>query len=601
MNTAFILREIFENPEITQRELAARLDISLGSVNSLINRAAEEGLLIKEGSSLTITPAGMEYLAPYKVDRAVVLAAGFGSRFVPLTWETPKGLLEVFGERMVERQICQLREAGITEIYIMVGYLKEKFEYLIDKYGVKLVFNPEYDRKNTISTLYHAREIFRGHNTYLLNSDNWLRNNMYHAYEPYAWYSAAYDEGPTNEWCLTFDKKKRITDGHIGGNDSWVMYGPAYFSREFSEKFFPALIGYYNRPGTENDYWEQIYLDWLHGLNGLKKKDAPAFYINPQPADQVYEFENLEELRAFDEKYIHSSDNAAMSVISRVFQEPESEIRAIKCLKAGMTNRSFGFRLKGKQYICRVPGEGTEKLISRREEAENVAAAASLGITENIVFFDPETGYKISEFYPDARVADPKNEADMTRCMALLRKLHESGVTVGHDFDIEERLSFYERLCASTGGIPFEDYQEVRAHADELIAKLKGLGRKKVLAHIDSVADNFIFIHEDRELKLIDWEYSGMADPLIDLGMCAIYSYMKKDEVNNLVRLYFGNSNFNQKDLAVVYAYMALGGLLWTLWAVYKSHLGVTFGEYTLIMYRYAKDYYKESIKLIDE
>ena len=99
------------------------------------------GLLLQNGTGC---------LAPYKVDGALIIAAGFGSRFVPLTFETPKGLLEVFGERMIERQIRQLHEAGVYDITIAVGYLKEKFEYLIDKYDVKLLYNPEYSCKNTL-------------------------------------------------------------------------------------------------------------------------------------------------------------------------------------------------------------------------------------------------------------------------------------------------------------------------------------------------------------------------------------------------------------------------------------------------------------------
>ena len=93
------------------------------------------------------------------MDSAVILAAGFGSRFVPMTFETPKGLLEVYGERMIERQIKQLHEAGVTDITIVVGYLKEKFEYLIDKFGVKLLYNPEYHNKNTLTTLYRAGSV----------------------------------------------------------------------------------------------------------------------------------------------------------------------------------------------------------------------------------------------------------------------------------------------------------------------------------------------------------------------------------------------------------------------------------------------------------
>ncbi len=597
--TALLLREIKENGGITQRRLAARLGISLGAANSLVAQAQEEGLLTGSRSDSRLTPEGEKMLSAFRVNSAVILAAGFGSRFVPLTWETPKGLLKVFDERMIERQIRQLREAGITDIYIMVGYLKEKFDYLIDKYGVKLIFNPEYDRKNNISTLRLARDVFCSGNTYLLNSDNWIRENIYHAWEPCSWYSAVKCSGPTSEWCLSFNKKKLITGVTPGGADSWVMYGPAYFTKEFSQDFFPVLERYYRTPGTENMYWEQIYADWVNGANGLDRAAAPELYINMQPDGQIYEFENLEELRAFDEQYIHSSDNEAMRVISSAFGVPESEIVGIRCLKAGMTNRSFGFELRGKPYICRVPGEGTEKLIDRRQEAESLAAVKDLGITEDIVFFDPETGYKISEYYPDARTADIGSDEDMRRCMQLVHRLHESGVTVGHDFDIAERLEFYEGLCITGGGIPYEDYLQIRAMSRELLDRLAALGRPKTLAHIDSCVDNLLFIRGGSELRLIDWEYAGMADPLIDIAMCAIYSYRDRAQADHLTDLYFGEETASPRERGVVYAYMALGGLLWALWAIYKSQLGVSFGEYTLVMYHYAKYFYRSAAELL--
>lgn len=261
--------------------------------------------------------------------------------FVPLTFETPKGLLEVFGERMIERQISQLHEAGIMDITIVVGYLKEKFEYLIDKFGVKLLYNPEYHNKNTLTTVYRARDCFKGKNTYLLSSDNWIRENMYHTYECGAWYSSVYMEGATSEWCLEASKKGLLTGVAVGGSDSWVMYGPVYFSREFSEEFFPVLEKYYETPGTEQMYWEQVLADLLNGTAGehvpsMAKYPAPKMYINRQPENQVYEFENLEELRVFDEKYRNNSNNAAMELVAGVLHIPESEVTDLKCLKTGM-------------------------------------------------------------------------------------------------------------------------------------------------------------------------------------------------------------------------------------------------------------------------
>ena len=154
-----ICRSILENPAITQRELAQALDVSLGTANNLVKECISEHLitLAGAGGAYELLPAGLELLKQYKVDGALIIAAGFGSRFVPLTFEMPKGLLEVFGERMIERQIRQLHEVGVQNITIVVGYLKEKFEYLIDKYDVKLLYNPEYSSKNTLTTIYRAR------------------------------------------------------------------------------------------------------------------------------------------------------------------------------------------------------------------------------------------------------------------------------------------------------------------------------------------------------------------------------------------------------------------------------------------------------------
>ena len=588
--TAFLLRELLEHPQITQRALAGRLSLSLGSVNALLADAAARGLT--DPAERTVTEAGRAYLEPCRMDGAVIMAAGFGSRFVPLTYDVPKGLLKVFGERMVERQIRQLKEAGISDITLVVGYLKEKFEYLIDKFGVKLLYNPWFESRNNISTVYVARDLLKGRNMYLLSSDNWMRENPYHLYEPGAWYSSVYQEGETREWVLTCNKKGIITDVTVGGRDAWVMYGPVCLSREFSSLLLPKVEEEFFSPGKEQYFWENAYIDLLHEARG--KRPMPEMAINRQPADQVYEFENLEELRAFDPYYQDHSDNAALELISRVFQIPQSGIRGLSCLKAGMTNQSFLFSTVKGKFICRIPGIGTEQLIDRRQEADNYRAAAPLDISEKIIYIDPATGYKISVYYEGCRNADPESPEDMRRCMELVHFLHDSGITVDHSFDLRERIGFYENLCIGSGGIPFEDYAEVRGWMNEILDWLDSLHRPKVLAHIDSVATNFLFYPEGsgEALRLIDWEYAGMADPLLDIAMCAIYSYYTREQAEQLTAFYFGRKP-TEEEQRIVFRYMALGGFLWALWAVYKSNCGKSFGDYTLVMYRYAKDFRK--------
>lgn len=588
-----VCRHIKENPHCTQRELAQALELSLGTINTLVKECSLRKLIAQEKSiagTYELTGAGDEFLEQFKVEGALIIAAGFGSRFVPLTFEMPKGLLEVFGERMIERQIRQLHEAGITDITIAVGYLKEKFEYLIDKYDVKLLYNPEYSCKNTLATIYRSRKVLEGRNIYVLSSDNWMRSNMFHSYECSAWYSAVYMDGKTSEWVLSYNKKGRITNVQVGGENAWVMYGPVFFSKTFSADFLPILDQYYHSPGTEQFYWEQVYLDHV---------DQLEMAINKQPDNQVYEFENLEELRKFDARYQTRSDNKAMELVSEVFEVPESEIQDIRCLKSGMTNKSFLFQINNHHYICRIPGPGTEQLINRSEEAQVYDAIAPLDISEHIIYINGKTGYKVAEYYEGARNSRADHWEDVEQCMETLHKLHESSLQVNHEFNMRERIAFYERLCTSHGGTLFEDYEMVRGWMEELMDQLDGLKRRKVLAHIDSVADNFLFL-PDGSVRLIDWEYAGMCDPLIDVSMCAIYSYYDEAATDRLISIYFSyfNREVTDEERFSIYAHMALGGFLWSLWAVYKSAVGEEFGEYTLIMYRYAKRYYRKIKKL---
>lgn len=579
-----LLRDVKYNPAITQRELASSLGISLGSTNKYVNEAIDLGYLASGCSSYCLTPAGLAYLEEFRVDNAIIIAAGFGSRFVPLTFETPKGLLEVFGERMIERQIKQLHQAGIFDITIVVGYLKEKFDYLIDKYNVKLLYNPEYSCKNTLTTLYCARHLLK--NTYLLSSDNWLRENIFHSHEPNAWYSSVYMEGKTSEWCLTIDKKDRITNTLVGGHDSYVMYGPAYFDRTYSKTLSALLEEYYNRPGTENFYWEHVYMENMKIL---------PMYAYKQPSNMVYEFENLEELRQFDVKYQNHSNNEALEKISQIFSVPESDITNIRCLKSGMTNKSFLFSIKNEDYIFRIPGPGTEQLINRRQEKDCYQAVKDLHLSDEILYFDGNNGYKISRYYSGSRNCDGQDPADARECMKVLKAFHHSGVKVEHEFSLRERIDFYESLCLSHKSIRFEDYNQVRSHMNELLDLLDRMAPQKVLSHIDSVEANFLIL-PDRTIRLIDWEYAGMCDCLIDIAMFAIYSYYTEEQVDNLILFYFDREPAKEERFRI-YAYIALSGFLWALWAEYKSSLGEEFGEYTLKMYRYGKQYYRKALE----
>ena len=196
-------------------------DLGLATVNAAYKECVSQGL-IDEGR---LTAKGMAELRPYAVDNAVILAAGLSSRFAPISYERPKGLLRVRGEVLIERQIEQLRAAGVRDIVVVVGYKKEAFFYLEDKYGVRIVVNRDYAERNNSSSIMLVREVLG--NTYVCSSDNYFDENPF---EPHVWkayYAAQLFEGPTNEWALTTGAHGRITKVEVGGVDAWCMVGHA--------------------------------------------------------------------------------------------------------------------------------------------------------------------------------------------------------------------------------------------------------------------------------------------------------------------------------------------------------------------------------------
>lgn len=271
----------------------------------------------------------------YLVDNAVIMAAGTSSRFAPLSHEKPKALIEVRGEVLIERQIKQIKAAGISKIIVVVGYMKEQFEYLVDKYGVIIVENDEYLTRNNNGSIYAVKDYLR--NTYICSSDNYFNNNPFETEVEESYYSAVYSEGDTQEWCMTEDENGYINSVSIGGKKSWYMLGHTFWDEKFSRRFIDILETIYNYPETSSMLWEKIYIEHL---DELKMK------IRKYPDDYIFEFDTLDELRLFDETYIC---NTRSKIIERICTEnkwQECDLKEIVSYKTE-DNAAAGFR-----FVC---------------------------------------------------------------------------------------------------------------------------------------------------------------------------------------------------------------------------------------------------------
>ncbi len=518
----------------------------------------------------------------YKVNNAIILAAGFGSRFLPITNREPKGLLKVLGEPLTERMIKQLHQKNIDDITIVVGHMKEKFDYLIDKYNVKLLYNPDYKDKNSLFSLFHAKHLLK--NTYILACDNYFTENIFNNYEDFSWYACVEGQDFYNEWFVQLDNNNRMIDICIGGSSGWYLLGPAFLSEDFNKGYIKIIETLCNQNNSKDYYWEEAFRINLKKLLLYGKKFDKSI---------IYEFDNLEELISFDENFYKYYNKKVIEVINSFFKVTNEEIKNFKPLKLGMTNNSFRFKIKEIEYICRIPGEGTDKLIDRNAEFLNYEAIKDYALSDVVLYFDAISGIKISIYEINSKVIDKENKMDVNNCLNLMRKLHNLNIKVPHNFIFRDKINFYEDLCLKNNAILFQDYNDIKINVVNLLNQLDLFELPKTFAHIDAVCDNFLKL-ENNDLKLIDWEYAGMCDPIVDIAMFGIYAEYNQQQMDELLQSYLKRTPSGLEQFRF-YGYIALSGFLWSLWAQYKISLQVDFGEYCIKMYQYFKKYYNKS------
>lgn len=255
----------------------------------------------------------LEQLAEYRVDNAIIMAAGYSARCMPLSNVIPKGLFRVKGEILIEREIEQLKEAGIEKIIVVTGFQHEKFEYLKKKYGVSLIYNADYDKYNNMASLYAAKEYMA--NSYILCSDNYYEENVFHRYQFQPYYSCVYSEKYCDEFCVTkVDEEGFIEEIHRGGERAWYTIGDAYFDAAFSRKFRRFMEEEWEDVQVRNMLMDDFHIRHIQDLK-LKKMERPG--------QSILEFDTLEEIKEYDPdftKFVNeniSQDNTVIKIFSR--------------------------------------------------------------------------------------------------------------------------------------------------------------------------------------------------------------------------------------------------------------------------------------------
>ena len=287
----FDILEVLAGAEktLSQRQLEEKTGHSLGTVNRVMKELGD--LEYVQGGK--ITGKGINALEPYRVRRAVFIAAGFGSRMVPITFNTPKPLVRVHGTRIIDSLIDACLGAGIEEIYIVRGYLSEQFDQLLYKYPmIRFLENPSYNEANNISSAMVARYLLS--NAYVFEADLLLSNpaiiRKYHDSSNFL----AIEKERTDDWCFSV-RDGIITEEKVGGVNCWQMVGISYWDEADGHRLSQDIPTVYDSPGGKERYWEQVPLVYC--------KEHYAVSIRPCREEDIVEIDTFRELKQIDSTY----------------------------------------------------------------------------------------------------------------------------------------------------------------------------------------------------------------------------------------------------------------------------------------------------------
>lgn len=580
-NTFLVLRNYFKYGPDSLRNVAKKTGLSLGTLSKVHKQLLEQKFIDTKG----ITELGKKALEPYRVNNAIIMAAGMSTRLAPLSFDKPKGLFEIKNEILIERQIKQLLEAGIKEIILVLGYKKESFFYLGEKYGVKIIINSTYETKNNCETLYLARNFFS--RTYICSCDQYFINNPFNEFEYETFYTSVLNKTDVVEPRVSLGTGKRII-GFRSKKSGHILLGFSFWNEEFSKAFKKLLEDHHDLGDFDRDFWENAF---ARNINSL-----PPMYIDEREVGTIFEFDNLKQLRDFDEKYIEHTTSKIMQNIAKVLRCKEGDITDFAPIQEGLTNTSYTFIVKGKKYVYRHPGLGTTQFINRKNEEEALKIAKKINLDPSFIKMNAKEGWKISYFVPNTRVPDYHNFEDSKIVIRKMKQLHDANIKVDFAFEPWYDALKYEKHVKKTQGIDMPDFEKLKKDIHKIYQKIDkdGLYEKR-LCHCDTYQPNWL-IKENDDVVLIDWEYSGSADPGVDVGYFIVDAMYDFDEAKKFIKEYL-QDKYSLKEEEHFMSYVAIIAYYWFVWALYKQSIGSVMGEVLYNWYYMAKKYAQYALR----
>lgn len=590
---------INQNRNLTQRDIANKIDISLGKVNDLIKSAIQNNYLVKLEKGYEITEDGFEFLRNEmeklrvekiklnnderrQVDTAVILAAGENREF-----NVPVANLEIEGKSILKRNIEILKEEGIKKFYIIVGFkaneIKENFK---DDLTIRFIENEKFRWTGNMESLALIRDSIK-EDFLLVEGDILIEslglrsilNSEFRDCILITNESGSGDEGfvQIKNNCLF----KLGKDIHQFNKIDGEMIGIS----KISYKLFKMMCNEYKENINPYLNYEYMLLDVSRNyiVNCVKIDDLAWGEVDnriqyEKLKNYIYPKIRRKEIK-FKKEYISNILRECLDLNNCIV----SDVIRI----GGMTNRNYKVSFNDSNVILRIPGIGTEKMINRKSEIRNCNLIRNKKIDAEILYINEDSGIKISKCIDGAETLtgrSAKKEENIKLVTEILRKLHDSDVNMENEFNPFNEIKRYEEIIKEFKGTFYEGYEFIRNDIMRIEEYMKKNGYNKVPCHNDTLPDNFIKDNNGK-LYLIDWEYSGLNDNMWDVAAYSLESEFIETDDDLLLRYYL-KGNIDKTSRRRFLMNKILQDMLWSLWTIIKEHEGDNFGTYGIDRYK---------------
>lgn len=480
---------------------------------------------------------------------------------------------------LIDRSLAILRENGFDNIVIVAGFRHELF----DKYkasDVRIIVNSDYEFTSSMSSLALCRD-YINEDFLLVEGDTFFEKSVIERLAKIVLGNclSMTEESGSGDECYVETKRGFVTkitkDRHRVCNFEGEMMGVSRISYATFHKLLAACEGASN-PLLNYEY---LLMDVTEPL------DRPVIHFKNiiwGDVDCHADFKRLQNeiYRSLRRKENPYDDENLRQHLKNIFPHSDIALATVEQI-GGMSNKNFKVSLEGKNYVLRVPGNGSEGMVERANEEYNAAEACKMGINPEIRYFNSSNGVKLADFIENAETlnaATIQRHDNMKKISAIYRKLHNSHIRLKNEFNIFKEIEKYDVLLENVGATMYEGWEDVRPRVMALEQRLNELGVDLKPCHNDALYENFIKANDGR-IYLIDWEYSGMNDPMADFGALFIEADFRKENEDYFLQKYFEGSvpaNTREKILC----YEILWDYLWAQWTVIKEAKGDDFGTY---------------------